>query len=84
MSKEGYEAQKVSVGVNENTIVDFDLEPEEDDIVKSPSHMKGPRVIRGFPNRVGIPGPLPANPSGLVGASHANLATGLYANFIIL
>ena len=87
VSAKGYISQEGSIAVDEDTIVDFALQPEDDDPVKSPIQLKDPRVFIAFPDDVGVPKPLQAGSlvhSGLVGASPTNLATGLYANFIKL
>jgi len=84
VSAKGYISQEGSIVVDENTIVDFGLEPEDDEPVVIPNPIKDPRVFIAFRVNFGGSGPLQAYPSGQVGASHANLATGLYAHIIIM
>ncbi len=91
VSADGYASQETSIAVDEDTVMDFFLDPEGGDekVVPLPEYKEdpepGPRIVVGFPGAGSVPERISEHPvatSGLVGASVALLAAGLYATIV--
>ena len=81
VSAEGYVGLETSLAVSEDTVADFNLEPAGGKEDPEP----GPRIVVGFPGAGDIPERISEHPvatTGLVGASVALLAAGLYARIV--
>jgi len=81
VSADGYAGLETSLAVSDDTVADFNLEPVGGKEDPGP----GPRIVLGFPGVGTIPERISEHPvatTGLVGASVAILAAGLYARIV--